>query len=109
MTRRTLTRAAMLGIGTGWSFRALPQAAKAPKTQPATGYVADFIVNTRYTDLPGEVVELARKSILDGLGLALCGSAAQSGEIVRNYIKSSGLAGSAAPANVAATVIGSSL
>jgi 2-methylcitrate dehydratase PrpD len=96
----------MLGIGTGWSFRALPQAAKPPKVQPVTSYVADFIVNTRYTDLPGDVIELARKSILDGLGLALCGSVAKSGEIVRTYIQSGGLTGSGSNA---ATVIGSAL
>jgi 2-methylcitrate dehydratase PrpD len=106
MTRRTLTKAAMLGIGAGWNFRAFPQAAKSAKIEPVTGYVADFIVNTRYTDLPGDVVELARKSILDGLGLALCGSAAQSGEIVRNYIKSTGLV---AGATNGASVIGSSI
>jgi 2-methylcitrate dehydratase PrpD len=106
MTRRTLTKAAILGVGSGWHFRAFPQAAKSAKIEPVTGYVADFIVNTRYTDLPGDVIELARKSILDGLGLALCGSAAQSGEIVRNYIKSTGLAGGATNG---ASVIGSSI
>ncbi len=93
----------MLGLGAGWRFPAFPQAAKPPKVEPVTGYAADFIVNTRYADLPGEVIELARKSILDGLGLALCGSAAKSGEIVRNYIKSGGFAGTGA------TVIGSAL
>ena len=44
-----------------------------------TNYVAEFIVNTRYTDLPPEVIELAKKSILDGIGLALSGSVAKSG------------------------------
>lgn len=60
-----------------------------------TSYVAEFITSTRYTDLPGEVIELARKSILDGLGLALSGSVAASGEIVRNYLTSAGLVTSA--------------
>ncbi len=54
----------------------------------ATGYVAAFIVNTRFADIPAEVLELSRKSILDGLGLALAGSIADTGEIVRKYLVS---------------------
>src|SRR4029077_20243699 len=69
-------------------------------------YVARFIVNTRYEDIPSDVLEVARKSILDGLGLALCGSAARTGEIVREYIKSLGFGAGAARL---ATVIGSSM
>src|SRR6185295_17262517 len=46
------------------------------------------------------------KSILDGLGLALCGSAAKTGEIARWYIQSLGFASGAAGL---ATVIGSSM
>jgi len=67
-----------------------------------TGYVAEFIVKTRYSDIPSDVIELSRKSLLDGLGLALCGSVAASGEIVRTYLKSLNATGSA-------TVFGSSL
>jgi 2-methylcitrate dehydratase PrpD len=73
------------------------------KAPGATSYVADFIVNTRYTDVPAEVLDLARKSILDGLGLALAGSVAETGEIVRKYLSSNGLTSGGA------TVIGSSL
>ena len=68
-----------------------------------TAYVADFIVDTKYADIAAEVMDLARKSILDGIGLALCGSVAKTGEIVRAYLKSMGA--TAGPA----TVIGSSL
>ena len=32
-----------------------------------TYYVARFIVNTRYDDIPNDLLELTRKSILDGL------------------------------------------
>ena len=46
-----------------------------PKAPGLTKYVAEFIVNTRYEDIPGEVLELGKKSILDGFGLALAGSA----------------------------------
>ncbi len=74
------------------------------KTEPAglTAYVAEFITSTRYADIPGEVVQLGKKSILDGLGLALAGSVAKSGEIVRRHLQSLGCAGSA-------SVLGSNL
>jgi len=55
-----------------------------------TGYVADFIANTRFEEIPDEVNDLARMSILDGLGLALAGSVAHSGEIVRAHLESLG-------------------
>src|SRR6266849_8874960 len=106
MTRRDLSKAALLALGTGMTRRASAQKTDAQKTEkiePVTAYAADFIVNTRNENIPAEVLDLARKSILDGLGLALCGSAAKSGEIVRQYLKSMGAgAGSA-------TVIGSPL
>ena len=38
-----------------------------------TRYVAEFICSTRLADLPPDVVALGKKSILDGLGLALSG------------------------------------
>jgi 2-methylcitrate dehydratase PrpD len=41
--------------------------------------------------IPGEAIELGRKSILDGLGLAFCGSVATSGDITRRYLTSLGL------------------
>ena len=74
MTRRELSKLAVLGAVAG--SRAFAQKAAA-RTEPVTDYVARFIVNTRYEDIPSDVIELARKSILDGLGLALCGSAAK--------------------------------
>lgn len=51
-----------------------------------TKYVADFIVNARPEDLPSEVIEVGRKSILDGFGLAVSGSVAKSGELVRQHL-----------------------
>jgi 2-methylcitrate dehydratase PrpD len=41
--------------------------------------------------MPKEVIELGKKSILDGLGLALAGSVAETGELSRTYVKSLGL------------------
>ena len=50
------------------------------QTEHLTRYVADFICNARLADLPADVVALGKKSILDGLGLALSGSATHSGQ-----------------------------
>ncbi|MGB3388404.1 MAG: MmgE/PrpD family protein, partial [Pseudaminobacter sp.] len=65
-----------------------------------TKYVADFIVRTNADDLSAELVELGKKSILDGFGLALSGSVAKSGELVRRHLDDLGLG------EGAATVIG---
>jgi 2-methylcitrate dehydratase PrpD len=56
-----------------------------------TRYVAEFINETRAEDLSAEVVDLGKKSILDGLGLALSGSVAKSGELVRRHLDELGL------------------
>src|SRR5262249_47628418 len=65
--------------------------------------VAEFIVNTRYDDLPKDVLDLGKKSILDALGLALSGSVAETGPQSRAYVKSLGLS------RHDATIIGSSM
>ena len=61
-----------------------------PKTPGLTKYVAEFVVRTKYEDLPANVIELGKKSILDGLGLALAGSRAESGPISRKFVELSG-------------------
>src|SRR5215469_9416319 len=107
MTRRNFGKMAVFGVTGGLGLPAFAQTATKPQAIPeVTSYVADFVVKTGFADLPGEVVDLARKSILDGLGLAICGSAAKSGEIVRNYLESESLLAGGAHA---ATVIGSNL
>src|SRR5438105_12040308 len=58
-----------------------------PKTPGLTDYVGRFVVNTTYEDIPADVIELGKKSILDGLGLALAGSRAQTGTICRQYLE----------------------
>ncbi|MBD3766107.1 MAG: MmgE/PrpD family protein, partial [Rhodobacterales bacterium] len=68
-----------------------------------THEVADFVLSTSVADLPAVVVANGKKSILDGLGLALSGSVAKSGEFVRRHLADLGN-----PAG-AATVIGSDL
>jgi 2-methylcitrate dehydratase PrpD len=72
-----------------------------PAVSGLTREVAEFIVGARYEAIPEDVAELGKKSILDGLGLALCGSVAESGALSRAYVKSLGLS------RGEATVIGS--
>jgi 2-methylcitrate dehydratase PrpD len=70
--------------------------------QGLTQEVGSFVVQTRYDALPDQLLELGKKSILDGLGLALSGSVAESGQIVQEYLRSQNLSGKT-------TVIGSNL
>ena len=65
-----------------------------------TKHVAEFIVATEPEDLSTELLELGKKSILDGFGLALSGSVARSGELVRRHLDDLDLG------DGAATVIG---
>ena len=56
-------------------------------TEGVTREVAEFAVRTRYEDIPADVIELGKKSILDALGLALVGPVDDSGKIVRAYLE----------------------
>jgi 2-methylcitrate dehydratase PrpD len=66
-----------------------------------TRYVSEFICNTRLQDLPADVVALGKKSILDGLGLALSGGASHCGQLVRRHLADLNLG--AGPATVIGT------
>lgn len=68
-----------------------------------TAYVADFIVSTRYGAIPADVLALGKKSILDGLGLALAGSVAKSGQLLRRHLQGLGIT------NTSASVLGTNL
>jgi 2-methylcitrate dehydratase PrpD len=68
-----------------------------------TRYVAEFIVNTKYEDIPGDVLVLGNKTLLDGFGLALAGSASVLAPIVREYI------GTFGTMRKASTVIGTAI
>ncbi len=101
-TRRTLARTALHSAAALFASEGFTQAPPG-RVEGLTRYVADWVAGARYSDIPPEVVELGKKSILDGLGLALSGSVAETGSLVRRYLKSLGsLSG-------AATVIGSGL
>jgi len=76
-----------------------------PEIDPAKGRgltdeVAAFITDTQVSDLTEDLVELGKKSILDGLGLALSGTVAKSGELMAEYLSSMSLNG---PASVLGT------
>src|SRR6266853_203932 len=62
-----------------------------PKSLGLTDYVGRFVTTTKYEHIPPEVIELGKKSILDGFGLALAGSMARTGTICRQYLESLGL------------------
>src|SRR6516165_6694757 len=66
------------------------QQASFPKVEKLTSRVADFVVNTQLADIPAETIELGKKSILDGLGLALSGSKAETAPLIQQYIGSLG-------------------
>jgi 2-methylcitrate dehydratase PrpD len=59
-----------------------------PHVQKLTEYVGQFVVQTRYAELPADVLELSKKSILDGLGLALSGSKGETAPLLEQYLKS---------------------
>ena len=77
--------------------------ASPPQDAGLTRYVADFVCRTRLQDLPQNVVALGKKSILDGLGLALSGGATPLGAMVKQHFADLHLG--AGPS----TVIGSNL
>jgi 2-methylcitrate dehydratase PrpD len=74
------------------------------QTAAITDYVAGFVNATKSADIPKDVAHLGKRSVLDGIGLALAGAASHQGEIARRYLENLGIAS----AN-GCTVIGSSL
>src|SRR5690349_17416556 len=57
-----------------------------PKTPGLTKYVAQFVVQTQLGDIPSDVIELGKKSLLDGIGLALAGSKLETADILQRYM-----------------------
>jgi len=74
-----------------------------PKAPGLTKYVSEFIVNTKYEDIPQDVLDLGKKSILDGFGLALAGSASEMGPLVREYLTNLGVSQGQGRASVIGT------
>jgi 2-methylcitrate dehydratase PrpD len=88
--KRSLLWTATAVGGNSTSLLTRPQmAGERPFKEPAvTRYISEFIVNTRFSDIPEQSVEIAKKSILDGFGLALAGSTSVTAPLVRQYLKS---------------------
>jgi len=78
-------------------------AAEFPKAPGLTSTSPNSSVNTKYEDIPAEVLDLGKKSILDGFGLALAGSGSSMGPLVRQYVQSLGLG------DVKASIIGTGM
>ena len=68
-----------------------------------TDEVAAFVVATTAKDIPADVMHLGKRSVIDGLGLALAGASSECGHIALQYLQSLGLSS----AN-GSTVIGTS-
>ena len=69
-----------------------------------TDYVAGFVTGTKASDIPKDVAHLGKRSVLDGIGLALAGAVSHQAVISRKYFDALGIA---SPSG--STVIGTSL
>jgi 2-methylcitrate dehydratase PrpD len=74
------------------------------ETASVTDHFAGFITATQSRDIPKDVAHLGKRSVLDGIGLALAGAASETGTITRRYLKALGFSGEGG-----CTVIGSTL
>ena len=98
MIRRDFCRSALVGTASALASGRAPAFAASvgpaeefPKAPGLTQYVAEFVVKTKYEDIPEEVVKLGKKSILDGFGLALAGSTCSFAPLVRQYVETLGV------------------
>src|SRR5258708_30019845 len=96
MIRRDFCKTSLALAGLALSTtraQASPEPAATDELHKAPGltqYVSEFIVNTKYEGIPENVIALGKKTILDGFGLALAGSASTAGPLVRRYVESLG-------------------
>ena len=66
---------------------------KSTSDKPLAAHVADFVANTRYDDIPSDVARMAKKHILDTIGVGLAGAPSDGSEIVRHYVGTLGCGG----------------
>ena len=55
--------------------------------QRATSAVVDFVGRARWQDFPEEAVRIAKRCVIDGLGVMLAGSTQDAGRILRGYVR----------------------
>ncbi len=58
--------------------------------QGNTEFIARFVTDLKYESIPQEVVDRAKRQILDVLGVALAGSTQQVGKIAANFVQRTG-------------------
>jgi 2-methylcitrate dehydratase PrpD len=93
MKRRDFCKTPLLAAAAAFgdpARAAEPVAAASQQAPEVTRYVSEFIVHTSYQDLPDDVIALGKKSILDGFGLALAGSASTLAPLLRRYLAALG-------------------
>jgi 2-methylcitrate dehydratase PrpD len=59
-------------------------------TVRATGAVVEFIRKAQWPDFPPEAVRLAKRCVIDGVGVLLAGSATKGSEILRDHVRAAG-------------------
>jgi len=96
MLRRDFNKASIVMLGSPFmrsvsTGRATAHGDSFPEVKGVTNYVGRFIVETGFDAIPKDVIELGKKSILDGFGLALAGSRAETGVLCRKYVQSLGI------------------
>ena len=84
---------------------AITEPAAAKTTAAITDYVAGFVVAAKSVDVPKDVAHLGKRSVLDGIGLALAGAASECGHLAQRYLDALGIASP----DRGSTVIGSKL
>jgi 2-methylcitrate dehydratase PrpD len=57
-----------------------------------TDYVAGFVTGTKTSDIPKDVAHLGKRSVIDGIGLALAGAKSECGHIAQKYLQGLGIA-----------------
>jgi 2-methylcitrate dehydratase PrpD len=96
MRRRDFGKAS-LGLVSSTILSSFPTSARASTcpefvhAKGVTSHVGQFVTAANYDELPTELIALGKKSILDGLGLALAGSREKTALIARRYIRSLGI------------------
>jgi 2-methylcitrate dehydratase PrpD len=83
--------AALISHDAAAAQNAPPCSAGFPDVQGITDYVAKFVIDTGYDAIPPEVIGLGKNSILDGFGLALAGSRAETGPLCMKYLDTLGV------------------
>ena len=91
-----LTAAAASSSFSGAAFAAESAGPAFHTVHGLTEYTVDFVMKTGFEDLPSDVLDLGKKSILDSIGLALAGTRNETANLVHQYIESLGFKNNAA-------------